>query len=183
MKRILSLALALCLTIFGCIPASAANVANNSVSYPSGASSSSEIGVAVISSISRYAIDVTFSQTEFMLNSLVWNVDELDYEVIQTQSFESTPITVTVTNYSDKPILTWGSAVANTEVEIISIEPTYTVDKKLTIPGVVPDGVPNNTNGVNGKMAYYIKVPKGWQPPSMTESVVVGIISVYLSKA
>ena len=169
--------------MFGGVSMSAANVANNATIYPDGASTSSGIGVAVLSTVSRYAVDVTFSQTEFTLDSLVWDVNNLEYVVAQGQSFETTPINVIVTNYSDKPILTWGSAVANTLVEIHSIEPTYTVDKKLTIPGVIPDGIPNNTNGVNGKMAYYIKVPAGWTPPQLSGSIVIGVISVYLSKA
>jgi len=67
-------------------------------------------------------------------------------------------------------------------VEIHSIEPTYTVDNKLTIPGVVPDGIANNTNGVNGKMAYYINVPAGWSPPSLSGNIVIGTVSVYLAK-
>ena len=180
MKRISSLILALCFLIFGSISASAANVANNATIYPNGASSSSGVGVAVISTVSKYAIDITFSQTEFTLNSLVWDVNKLEYVVSQDQSFEATPINVTVTNYSDKPILAWGSATPNTAVEIHS---TYTVDNKLTISGVVPDGIANNTNGVNGKMAYYINVPAGWSPPSLSGSVVIGAISVYLAKA
>lgn len=180
MKRISSLILALCFVIFGGISVSAANVANNATAYPGGASSSSGVGVAVISTVSKYAIDITFSQTEFTLNSLVWDVNKLEYVVSQDQSFEATPINVTVTNYSDKPILAWGSATPNTAVEIHS---TYTVDNKLTIPGVVPDGIANNTNGVNGKMAYYINVPAGWSPPSLSGSVVIGAISVYLAKA
>lgn len=180
MKRISSLILALCFLIFGSISASAANVANNATIYPNGASSSSGVGVAVISTVSKYAIDITFSQTEFTLNSLVWDVNKLEYVVSQDQSFEATPINVTVTNYSDKPILAWGSATPNTAVEIHS---TYTVDNKLTIPGVVPDGIANNTNGVNGKMAYYINVPAGWSPPSLSGSVVIGTVSVYLAKA
>ena len=183
MKRISSLILALCFLIFGSISASAANVANNATIYPNGASSSSGVGVAVISTVSKYAIDITFSQTEFTLNSLVWDVDKLEYVVGQDQSFEATPINVTVTNYSDKPILAWGSAVANTLAQINSIEPTYTLDKKLTIPGVIPDDIPNNTNGVDGKMAYYIKIPAGWTPPQLSGSIVIGTISVYLSKA
>ncbi|MBE6654775.1 MAG: hypothetical protein E7608_04890 [Ruminococcaceae bacterium] len=182
MKRIFSLILAFCFVIFGGISVSAASVANNATAYPGGASSTSGIGVAVISSVSRYAIDVTFSQTEFTLNSLVWDVNNLDYILVQGQSFEATPINVTVTNYSDKPILAWGSATANTAVEIHSIEPTYTVDNKLTIPGVVPDGIANNTNGVNGKMAYYINVPAGWSPPSLSGNIVIGTVSVYLAK-
>lgn len=180
MKRISSLILALCFVIFGGISVSAANVANNATAYPGGASSTSGIGVAVISTVSKYAIDITFSQTEFTLNSLVWDVNNLEYILVQNQSFEATPINVTVTNYSDKPILAWGSATPNTAVEIHS---TYTVDNKLTIPGVVPDGIENNTNGVNGKMDYYINVPAGWSPPSLSGSIVIGAISVYLAKA
>lgn len=180
MKRISSLILALCFLIFGSISASAANVANNATIYPNGASSSSGVGVAVISTVSKYAIDITFSQTEFTLNSLVWDVNKLEYVVSQDQSFKETPINVTVTNYSDKPILAWGSATPNTAVEIHS---TYTVDNKLTISGVVPDDIPNNTNGVNGKMAYYIKIPAGWTPPNLSGSIVIGTISVYLAKA
>ena len=180
MKRISSLILALCFVIFGGISVSAANVANNATIYPNGASSTSGIGVAVISTVSKYAIDITFSQTEFTLNSLVWDVNKLEYVSTQEQSFEATPINVTVTNYSDKPILAWGSATPNTAVEIHS---TYTVDNKLTISGVVPDGIANNTNGVNGEMAYYIKIPAGWTPPNLSGSIVIGTISVYLSKA
>ena len=177
MKRISSLILAFCFVIFGGISVSAANVANNATAYPGGASSTSGIGVAVISTVSRYAIDVTFSQTEFTLNSLVWDVNKLEYVSTQEQA---TPINVTVTNYSDKPILAWGSATPNTAVEIHS---TYTLDKKLTIPGVIPDDIPNNTNGVDGEMAYYIKIPAGWTPPNLSGSIVIGTISVYLSKA
>jgi hypothetical protein len=180
MKRISSLILALCFLIFGSISASAANVANNATIYPNGASSSSGVGVAVISTVSKYAIDITFSQTEFTLNSLVWDVNKLEYVSTQDQSFEATPINVTVTNYSDKPILAWGSATPNTAVEIHS---TYTVDNKLTISGVVPDDIHNNTNGVNGKMAYYIKIPAGWTPPNLSGDIVIGTISVYLAKA
>lgn len=180
MKRISSLILAFCFVIFGGISVSAANVANNATAYPGGASSTSGIGVAVISTVSRYAIDVTFSQTEFTLNSLVWDVNKLEYVSTQDQSFEATPIRVTITNYSDKPILAWGSATPNTAVEIHS---TYTLDKKLTIPGVIPDDIPNNTNGVDGEMAYYIKVPKGWTPPNLSGDIVIGTISVYLAKA
>ena len=180
MKRISSLILALCFLIFGSISVSAANVANNATIYPNGASSSSGVGVAVISTVSKYAIDITFSQTEFTLNSLVWDVNKLEYVSTQEQSFEATPINVTVTNYSDKPILAWGSATPNTAVEIHS---TYTVDNKLTISGVVPDDIPNNTNGVDGKMAYYIKIPAGWTPPNLSGDIVIGTISVYLSKA
>ena len=180
MKRISSLILALCFLIFGGISASAANVANNATIYPNGASSSSGVGVAVISTVSKYAIDITFSQTEFTLNSLIWDVNKLEYVSTQDQSFEATPINVTVTNYSDKPILAWGSATPNTAVEIHS---TYTVDNKLTISGVVPDDIPNNTNGVNGKMAYYIKIPAGWTPPNLSGDIVIGTISIYLSKA
>lgn len=180
MKRISSLILAFCFVIFGGISVSATSVANNATAYPGGASSTSGIGVAVISTVSRYAIDVTFSQTEFTLNSLVWDVNNLEYVVSQEQSFEATPINVTVTNYSDKPILAWGSATPNTAVEIHS---TYTLDKKLTIPGVIPDDIPNNTNGVDGEMTYYIKVPKGWTPPNLSGDIVIGTISVYLSKA
>lgn len=182
MKRIFSLILAFCFVIFGGISVSAASVANNATAYPGGTSSTSGIGVAVISSVSRYAIDVTFSQTEFTLNALTWDVNNLEYILVYGQSFETTPINVTVTNYSDKPILAWGSATANTAVEIHSIEPTYTVDNKLTIPGVVPDGIANNTNGVNGKMAYYINVPAGWSPPSLSGNIVIGTVSVYLAK-
>ena len=180
MKRISSLILALCFVIFGGISVSAANVANNATAYPGGASSTSGIGVAVISTVSKYAIDITFSQTEFTLNSLVWDVNKLEYVSTQDQSFEATPINVTVTNYSDKPILAWGSATPNTAVEIHS---TYTVDNKLTISGVVPDDILNNTNGVDGKMAYYIKIPAGWTPPQLSGSIVIGTISVYLAKA
>ena len=181
MKRIISLALALSFIIFGGISASAETISNNTLLYPKGASSSSGIGVAVISTVSKYAIDVTFSQTEFTLSNLVWNVNTLDYEVVEDQSFDT--ITVTVTNYSDMPILTWGSAIANTAAEIRSIEPTYTEGKKLTIPGVIPDDIPGNTNGVDGKMAYYVNVPAGWTPPIASGSIVIGTISVYLSKA
>ena len=183
MKRISSLILALCFLIFGSISASAANVANNATIYPNGASSSSGVGVAVISTVSKYAIDITFSQTEFTLNSLVWDVNKLEYVSTQDQSFEATPIRVTITNYSDKPILAWGSAVANTLAQINSIEPTYTLDKKLTIPGVIPDQVANNSSGVERWMEYYIKIPAGWTPPNLSGDIVIGTISVYLSKA
>ena len=180
MKRIFSIILACCFFAIGGFSVSAASVANNATVYPMGAKSESGVGVAVISSVSRYAVDVMFSPMEFSLNSLVWNVNELQYELVEAQSCELAPITVTVTNYSDKPILAWGGAVANTAVEIHS---TYTVDNKLTISGVVPDDIPNNTNGVNGKMAYYIKIPAGWTPPNLSGSIVIGTISVYLAKA
>ena len=183
MKRILSLILAFCFLIFGSVSISAASVANNATIYPDGAKSSSGVGVAVLSTVSKYAIDVTFSHTEFTLSSLVWDVNRLEYVSTQDQSFETTPIRVTITNYSDKPILVWGNAVANTLVQINSIEPTYTVDKKLTIPGVIPDDIPNNTNGVERWMEYYVKVPAGWTPPQLSGSIVIGTISVYLAKA
>lgn len=183
MKRIFSSILALYFFIFGGISTSAANVVNNAIKYPDGAKTSSGIGVAVISTVSMYAIDVTFSQTEFTLNSLVWDVNKLEYVVVEEQNLEATPINVTVTNYSDQPILAWGQAVVNTQVQINSIEPTYTEDKKLTIPGVIPGQVPNNSNGSVGKMAYYIKIPAGWTPPSFSGSVVIGTVTVCLSKA
>ena len=183
MKRIFSFILAFCFLIFGSVSISAENIANNATIYPDGASTSSGVNVAVISTVSKYAIDVTFSRTEFSLNSLVWDVNTLEYVTAEDQDFRETPITVTVTNYSDKPILAWGNAVANTAAQINSIEPTYTVDKKLTVPGVIPDDIPNNTSGVAEKMAYYIKVPAGWTPPVMSGSIVIGTITVYLSKA
>lgn len=117
MKKFLSvLCAAAMLFILLCVSVAAApvvgshgnNQITDGVSDFEPASSSGDVTLNLGTVNHRYAVDVTFPVMTFDVGGLTWNVNTLTYDMNGTAMSDKT-LTITVTNYSDLPVVATGA--------------------------------------------------------------------------
>lgn len=89
----------------------------------------------------RYAVDVTFPVMTFDVGGLTWNVNTLTYDMNGTAMSDKT-LTITVTNYSDLPVVATGAVGPLTgDATAASISLAMTPEKtEAEIAKVTPRG-------------------------------------------
>lgn len=184
MKRIFALILACCFFVLGGISASAETLVNNATVYPSGTKTESAIGVAVISTISRYALDVTFDELSFTADgSTIWNVNTLRYEYMGGDP--NIVCNVTLVNYSDKEVYAWGET--ESVINDLDITSSYTKNSPLLVGGA-PISDDDVNDGVTQTMSFTVdpRTGKTWNDAiislTASDSNLLGTVSVVIAK-
>lgn len=81
---------------------------------PDGESISAPIGVAVVDSVSKYAVDLTYPEAGIVVNydgRVIWDVNNHEYTVTDNSKHVVT-FQVVLTNHSDKSVIAYGKPVA-----------------------------------------------------------------------
>ena len=184
MKRIFALILTCCFFWLGGISASAETLVNNATVYPSGTKTESAIGVAVISTVSRYAVDMTFDELSFTADgSAIWNVNTLRYEYMGGDP--NIVCNVTLVNYSDKAVYVWGET--ESAINDLDIMSSYTKNSPLLVSGA-PVSNDDINDGVTKTMSFTAdpKTGKTWNDAIISlmasGSNLLGTVSVVIAK-
>ena len=116
-------------------------VSDGDTDIPSGSSASGDVTLNLGAVNHRYAVDVTFPVMTFDVGGLTWNVNTLTYDMNGTAMSDKT-LTITVTNYSDLPVVATGAVGPLTgDATAASISLAMTPEKtEAEIAKVTPGG-------------------------------------------
>ena len=116
-------------------------ITDGDTDIPSGSSASGDVILNLGAVNHRYAVDVTFPVMTFDVGGLTWNVNTLTYDMNGTAMSDKT-LTITVTNYSDLPVVATGAVGPLTgDATAASISLAMTPEKtEAEIAKVTPRG-------------------------------------------
>lgn len=159
-------------------------VADGATDIPGGSSASGDVILNLGTVNHRYAVDVTFPVMTFDVGGLTWNVNTLTYDMNGTAMSDKT-LTITVTNYSDLPVVATGAVGPLTgDATAASISLAMTPEKtEAEIAKVTPRGSAQtatleasltSTNWTNSISALAAS--------GKTGSITIGTITVTIAK-
>lgn len=117
------------------------NISDGVADIEADASSSGDVTLNLGAVNHRYAVDVTFPEMAFDVGGLTWNVNTLTYDV-NGEAMSDKTLTITVTNYSDLPVVATGAVGPLTgDATAASISLAMTPEKtEAEIAKVTPGG-------------------------------------------
>lgn len=160
------------------------NQITDGVSDFESASSSGDVTLTLGTVNHRYAVDVTFPEMAFNVGGLTWNVNTLTYDVNGTAMSDKT-LTITVTNYSDLPVVATG-AVGSLDEDATSagISLTMTPEKTTANVSAVTPGGTEQTATLEASLtsANWTDSVNKLVASGKTDSITIGTITVTIAK-
>ena len=173
MKRVFYSFVALTLIFaFLCLHISAANVVGERgntgtpvdgvQNSPDGESMSAPIGVAVVDSVSKYAVDLTYPETGIVVNydgRVIWDVNNHEYAVTDNSKSVVT-FSLKLTNHSDKSVIAYGTPVSTALFNEFKMHcDKNSAENALLIAGVKVGAEKGN----DGVISLYVEPAISWE--------------------
>jgi len=174
MKKLLSVFLAVLMLAGACCMSIAAadpshvvgthgvnkNTSDGADSIGANASSSSDVKLTVGTVTHKYAVDVVFEDLTFSVSGIVWNVNDLQYELANGVSLKDKTYTITVNNYSDLDVSAKTTATLNSSLPSDNGLSLALVNDSIDTVKTVSHATPANgsTQGTAGSVTVQVKL-------------------------
>lgn len=159
-------------------------VSDGDADIPGGSSASGDVTLNLGTVNHRYAVDVTFPVMTFDVGGLTWNVNTLTYDV-NGEAMSDKTLTITVTNYSDLPVVATGAVGPLTgDATAASISLAMTPEKTETEIAKVTPGGSAQTATLEASLtsADWTDSVNALVASGKTGSITIGTITVTIAK-